>query len=125
MAHERGVLERITEARARFQRARTVEEKSAADEAVRGALAGLFAVAESYPTLAADGAFRQLQERISALEEGIADRREFFNHSVNAFNVRIQQIPDLFLAGPMGLTSKALFRASEEEKRDVPISFPH
>lgn len=123
MAHERELLERITQARTTFQRAQTVEEKGAADEAVRGALSRLFAVAEGYPELKADGSFRLLQERIAALEEGIADRREFFNHSVNAYNVRIEQIPDTFLAKPMGLTARPLFKAAEEEKQDVRISF--
>ncbi len=123
MAHEREVLERVTAARAAFSQARTVDEKGAADEAVRGALSRLFAVAENYPQLKADGSFRLLQERISTLEEGIADRREFFNHSVNALNVRIEQVPDVFLARMMGLTPRTLFRAADEEKQDVQIRF--
>jgi LemA protein len=123
MAHEREVLQRLTEARSAYQRASTVEEKGAADAEVRGALTHLFAVAEGYPQLKADASFRQLQERISELEEAIADRREFFNHAVNAYNVRIEQIPDVFLARWMGLTPRTLFRASEEEKADVQISF--
>jgi LemA protein len=121
MAHEREVLQRVTEARTRFERARSVDEKSEADGAVRGALSQLFAVAESYPTLKADGSFQMLQERISRLEEGIADRREFYNHSVNALNVRIEQLPDVFLARLMALSPRVLFQASEEEKRDVQI----
>lgn len=123
MAHERDVLQRITEARSAFQRAHTVAEKSEADGAVRDAVSRLFAVAESYPALKADGSFRQLQERISTLEEGIADRREYFNHSVNALNVRIEQIPDVVFARAMGLAPRVLFRASEEEKRDVRVRF--
>jgi LemA protein len=123
MAHERGVLESVTAARTAYQRAQTVEEKGEADAATRGALSRLFAVAEGYPELKADGAFRQLQERISTLEEGIADRREFFNHSVNALNVRIEQVPDVFFARLMALSPRTLFRASEEEKKDVQIRF--
>jgi len=123
MAHERDVLQRLTEARAAFGRAGTVEEKGVADEGVRGALMKLFAVAESYPTLKADASFQQLQERISMIEEGIADRREFFNHSVNVYNVRIEQIPDVFLAQAMRLALRVLFKASDEEKEDVKISF--
>ena len=98
-------------------------EKSAADGEVREALSRLFAVAEAYPQLKADGSFRQLQERISMLEEGIADRREFFNHSVNALNVRIEQIPDVFFARAMGLGPRTLFRASDDEKQDVAVRF--
>jgi len=123
MGHEREVLERVTAARTAYQQAQTMEQKGVADEAVRSALGRLFAVAESYPQLKADASFRMLQERISSLEEEIADRREFFNHSVNAFNVRIEQLPDVFLARMMGLTTHALFRVSEEDKQDVQIRF--
>ena len=121
---EREVRERVTAARSASQPAQPMEPKGAADDAMRSALGRLFAVAESYPQLKADASFRQLQERISSLEEEIADRREFFNHSVNAFNVRIEQVPDGFLARMMGLTTHALFRVSEEDKQDVQIRFP-
>jgi len=117
------VLERVTAARTAYQQAQTMEQKGAADDAMRGALGRLFAVAEGYPQLKADASFRQLQERISSLEEEIADRREFFNHSVNAFNVRIEQVPDVFLARMMGLSAHALFRVSEEDKQDVQVRF--
>jgi LemA protein len=123
MAHERGLLERVTEARALMGRAETVAEKSRADAEVRGALERLFAVAEGYPQLEADTSFQMLQQRISDIEEAIADRREFFNHSVNALNVRIEQIPDVFLARAMALGPRALFAARDEERADVQIRF--
>lgn len=123
MAHERGVLEAVTEARTRMDSARTVEEKGEADGELRGALSRLFAVAEGYPELRSDTSFVSLQERISSLEESIADRREYFNHSVNALNVRIEQIPDVFLARVMGLAPRVLFRADDRERSDVEIRF--
>jgi LemA protein len=64
-----------------------------------------------------------LQDRISSIEDQIADRREFFNHSVNAFNVRIEQLPDAILANLMNLKPRELFEATEEDRRDVSISF--
>ena len=123
MAHEKEVLTRVTEARAAVQSARSVDEKGKADQELRGALGRLFAVAESYPQLKADSSFQQLQQRISEIEDQIADRREFFNHSVNSFNVRIEQFPDVFLANMMGLKARELFEASAEDRRDVKISF--
>ncbi len=123
MAHERGVLEAVTEARSRMDSARTVEEKGAADGELRGALTRLFAVAEGYPELRSDTSFVNLQERISSLEESIADRREYFNHSVNALNVRIEQLPDVFMARAMGIGPRTLFRAEAHERQDVEIDF--
>ena len=81
----------------------------------------LFAVAEKYPELKANNNFMQLQRRISELEEKIADRREFYNDSVNTYNIRIQQLPDVFIAGMMSLQRKELFQVAEEDRRDVEV----
>jgi LemA protein len=123
IAHEREVLTAITEARAAVTRARTPGEQGQADGLLRSALGQLFAVAESYPELKADTSFNQLQSRISEIEEQIADRREFYNHSVNAINVRIEQIPDTFVASLMHLGPRELFEVSEADRRDVQVSF--
>jgi LemA protein len=63
----------------------------------------------------------QLQNRISELEEKIADRREFFNDDVNTYNIRIQQLPDVFVAGMMGLKHKDLFKVSDADRQDVEV----
>jgi len=79
----------------------------------------LFAVAENYPELKANNNFLQLQKRISELEERIADRREFFNDTTNTYNIRIQQLPDVFVARMLSLEVRELFKVSEEDRRDV------
>jgi LemA protein len=86
-----------------------------------GALKTLFAVAENYPDLKANNNFMQLQGRISELEERIADRREFFNDDVNTYNIRIQQLPDVFVAKLLSLQRRDLFKVSEEDRRDVEV----
>jgi LemA protein len=96
-------------------------QKAQADLLITGALRGLFAVAENYPNLKANQNFLKLQNRISELEERIADRREFFNDDVNTYNTRIKQIPDLFLANMMGLKAREMFKVSEEERRAVEV----
>jgi hypothetical protein len=55
-------------------------------------------VAEAYPELKTNETFQHLQARISGLENAIADRREFYNESVNVNDVRIEQFPDLLVA---------------------------
>lgn len=120
---EKGVIERITQARENYGRARTVGEKSQASGQVTAALAGLFAIAENYPDLKSNQNFMQLQGRISHLEESLADRREFYNDSVNNYNIRIKQIPDVFVAGLLRYQDEELFEVSEEDKKDVAIKF--
>ena len=123
MAHERETLERVIEARNAVASAGGVGETAKADANLQGALSRLFALAESYPDLKADSSFQHLQGRISELEEQIADRREFYNHAVNRYNVRIEQIPDVFIARSLGYQDKEYFRATEEDRRDVEIEF--
>src|ERR1700687_2028942 len=84
---------------------------------------GVFAVPETYPQLKANENFLKLQNRISELEERIADRREFFNDDVNTYNTRIAQIPDVFLASFMNLKPRAMFRVSDEARRQVEVKF--
>jgi LemA protein len=122
MQYEQKTLQLVTEARTAFMKANTVAEKAQADNLLTGALKSLFAVAENYPELKADNNFMQLQNRISELEEKIADRREFFNDDVNTYNIRIQQLPDVFIAHMMNLQRNDLFKVAEEERRDVEVS---
>src|SRR5579862_4453921 len=63
-AHESGVLQKVTEARAAAMRANTLPARGAAEGALTGALGQLFAVAENYPQLKANENFRQLQSEL-------------------------------------------------------------
>jgi len=121
MQYEQKTFQLITEARTAFMRAGSVGEKAAADNMISGALKSLFAVSENYPDLKANNNFMQLQKRISELEEKIADRREFFNDDVNTYNIRIQQLPDVFIAGLMHLQHRDLFKVTEEDRQDVDV----
>ncbi len=121
MQYEQKTFQLITEARTAYMRAGSVGEKAAADNMISGALKSLFAVSENYPDLKANNNFMQLQKRISELEEKIADRREFFNDDVNTYNIRIQQVPDVFIAGMMHLQHRDLFKVTEEDRQDVDV----
>ena len=121
MQYEQKTFQLITEARTSFMKANTVAEKAQAYNMISGALKSLFAVSENYPDLKANNNFMQLQKRISELEERIADRREFFNDDVNTYNIRIQQLPDVFVAKMLSLQRRDLFKVSEEDRRDVEV----
>ncbi|MCM2324448.1 MAG: LemA family protein [Oligoflexia bacterium] len=123
MQYERETLTKIIEARNRYLAAGSVHDKLETSNALSGALKGLFALAENYPDLKANQNFVHLQQRVSGLEESLADRREFYNAAVNSFNIRIEQIPDVFVARALNYQRRELFKVPELEKRDVPISF--
>jgi len=123
MDYERDTLLKITQARSMYQRAVSIDQKAQADQTMTSALRGFFAVAENYPELKANNNFVQLQKRITELESQIADRREFYNDSVNTFNIRIQQLPDTFVASFMNLRPRAMFKVEEADKQDVAMTF--
>jgi len=123
MKYEQDTFQRITEARSAYARATTVDQKAEASATLTSAVGRLIATAENYPELKANNNFMQLQSRITELESQIADRREFYNDSVNTFNIRIQEMPDAILARNMGLTPRTMFHVAEEDKAPVHISF--
>jgi LemA protein len=123
MDYERDTLLKITQARTQYQEAVSVDDKAKADQSATSALRGFFAVAENYPQLKASNNFMQLQQRITDLESQIADRREFYNDAVNNFNVRIQQVPDTFVASFMNARPRPMFKAADGEKVPVPMRF--
>lgn len=121
---EAATLARVTAARARVASAREQRDVRAlgeAEGALRTGLGQIFAVAEAYPELRANEHFMQLQTRITALENAIADRREWYNESVNVYNVRIEQLPDLVVARLCQFTAQPLLEFSSTEKADVDL----
>ncbi|WP_025871431.1 LemA family protein [Methylobacillus glycogenes] len=125
MQHEQTTLQQVIQARARVQSAteqHDVNALGAAEGDLRAGLGSLFALAESYPELKANEQFLHLQARISGLENAIADRREFYNESVNLHNVRIAQFPDLIVARSLGFSREQMLRFASRELRDVDIA---
>jgi LemA protein len=123
MKHEQDTLERITNARTAYHRSRGVDEKAQAENQITQALGKLFAVAEHYPDLKANQQFLAVQQRISALENTIADRREFYNESVNLYNIRIEQVPALWVAQQIGYRARPLLTVASSDREDVRLAF--
>lgn len=124
MQHESQTLERVIAARSAVASARADEDVKGvgrAESVLRAGLGQLFALAENYPELKANESFQHLHERISGLENGIADRRELYNAAVNINNVRIEQFPEVLLARLFGFKSAELLQFSDEEKADVDV----
>ncbi len=119
--HEKEMFDSVMAAREKYLGASSVGEKADADNMLSGALKSVFALSEAYPELRSNENFIQFQNRISGLENEIADRREFYNESVNNYNIRIQSLPDVWIAGPMGLQQEELFEVPVEKKEDVDI----
>lgn len=121
--HEKGVLEEVTKARTSVMNASSIEETSAADNQLTGALKSLFAVAENYPELKANSNFQQLQSELSETEDKISYARQFYNDVVLKYNNACQQFPSNIMAKLFGFNEEAFFEAPAEERAVPKVEF--
>ena len=124
MKFEQETLEKVMQARSQVSQARQNQDMPGlglAEGALRMGLGQLFALAEDYPELRANENFQHLQSRISSLESTIADRREFYNESVNINNIGIEQFPDLIVARLFGFGPRDLLEFEATEIADVNV----
>lgn len=119
-AHERGVLEEVTVARAAAaQPGGTPEQQAAQENALTSALSRLFAVAEAYPELKANQNFQALQTELTNTEDRIANGRRYYNANVREFNTRLETFPPSIIGAMTGFRKGTYFEA-DGASRDVP-----
>lgn len=110
MAHEQGILERVTQARSQAIAAgANVQQRAEAENQLTGAIRSLFAVAEGYPQLRASENMLALQEELSSTENRIAFARQHYNDSVMEYNTARETVPAVFVAGMLGFSQEPLF----------------
>ncbi len=122
-AHETGVFEKATKARAEAMRAGSVGDTAKAEQKLSGALTELRAVAENYPTLRATENFQQLSRNLSQLEDEIQASRRIYNSNVQSYNTDIQQFPGSVIANQSGFTAREYFEIDAGEREPVAVSF--
>jgi LemA protein len=115
-AHESGVFEKVTEARAKSINATGVKETAEAENQIQGALKSLFAVAEAYPDLKANQNFLQLQGELVDTEDKIQASRRFYNGMVRDFNTKRTVFPTNIFANMLGFKqNKEFFELNEAD----------
>jgi LemA protein len=117
-AHESGVLEKVTQARAAAIAASGFEQRGKAEASLTSALGGIRAVAEQYPQLRASENFQRLQTELAQIEDEIQAARRIYNANVRAFNTRIQIFPNSLLAG--AYQPRRFFEIENAAERNVP-----
>src|ERR671916_449646 len=116
-AHEKGVFEEVTRARAGVVAAAAgddVPAKAAADAALQQALVRVNAVAEAYPDLKADANFRDLQGQLARTEDQIAFARQYYNDATAQLNQAVRTIPWMFFSGVAGVKEREFYDAPAE-----------
>ena len=118
-SHERETFEAVTEARAQVGRARTLEQRAEAENALSAALGRLLAVAEAYPELRATEQFQDLQRQLDETENKIAVSRQVYNDTVLTYETARETFPTNLLAGMLGFGPRVYFEV-EGAAREAP-----
>ncbi|MCU0593246.1 MAG: LemA family protein [Desulfobacterales bacterium] len=123
--HERGLLERLTEARGAGMKASGPAQTAQAENMFRDTLKSLFAVAEAYPDLKANQNFMQLQAQLKDLEDGIESARRYYNAVVRDFNTAVEQFPSNLIASRFQFGKRDFFELEtpHAERKPVPVNF--
>jgi LemA protein len=123
-AHEKGVFENVTQARAAAMGATAPADKAAAENQLSSTLKSLFAVAEAYPDLKANQNFLELQRELSDTEDKIQAARRFYNSTVQDLNTARQSFPGNVIASTFHFESMQLFELSNAaEAEPVKVQF--
>ena len=131
MAHEKGTLEAVIQAR---NQAVSAEKKAAAnpgdpqamqalmgaETALTGAVGRLFALAEAYPDLKANQNMLALQEELTSTENKVSFARQAYNDSVMEYNTLRESFPNNLVAGRFGFQAAELLEIEDQSKREVP-----
>lgn len=117
--HEKGLLERITQARTAAMGATNMNDKIEAENALSNALAGLKVSVEAYPDLKANQNFMQLQSELADIENKLAAVRRFFNSATKELNTGVQSFPAVLFANMFGFHQEPMFEVPEEERAAV------
>jgi len=112
-AHEKGVFESVTRARAETLSAQGPADAAVAEGHMQAALKSIFAVAEAYPQLQASQNFLQLQAELVDTEDKIQAARRFYNGGVRDLNTKIQIFPNNLFAKRLGFTDREFFEVSD------------
>ncbi len=138
MNFEQSTLQKVIEARNQAASARELLEKQGgptgegaslkgligAETSLRGALGGIFALAENYPALRSTENMQRLQEELSSTENKVAFSRQAYNDSVMLYNNQQQVFPTNFFAKMFGHHITDFFSVEDQEaKKAVKVKF--
>ena len=120
-AHESAALHAVTEARAAAIAASGPAAQGRAESSLSDNVRSVFAVAEAYPSLKASQAFGELQEQLTATEDGLEHARQFYNDAVYGYMTATQTLPTRLVASVFGFKPRQYFQAPSAERSAVVV----
>lgn len=114
--HEKSVLNSVTEARTRAMGATAVGDVAQTENMLSSTLKSLFAVAENYPDLKADGNFVKLQDELADTEDKMMAARRWYNSAVKTYNVALETVPTNFIGSMFKFMKREFFELAADER---------
>lgn len=120
--NENTILKELVALRSQYLNTKENDQKMIIADNIDGKLKSFLVTVESYPEIKASQSFLELQKRLSELEDIIADRREYFNDSINLYNTGIEVFPDFIFAKMMSYRKKEMLQFTDSEKQNNTIT---
>ena len=122
-SHESKTLTEVMNARNRYTKATTAEDKIESSNMLTQALGHLFAVAEAYPDLKANTDFLELQKQLQETEDKIQYARQFYNDDVTQYKNKCEMFPSNIIAGIGGFKAMPFYEIDEASREAPKVSF--
>lgn len=120
--YEEETLTRVTKLRNNVYNEMTNDEKIINNEELASDVSKIMALKESYPELKANENFIDLSNKLTKIEDDIANARKYYNGTVRIYNNKVQMFPNNIFAKIFGYKTKRMFEASLEDKQNIKIN---
>lgn len=120
--YEEETLTRVTKLRNTVYNEMTNDEKIINNEELSSDVSKIMALKEAYPELKANENFIDLSNKLTKIEDDIANARKYYNGTVRIYNNKVQMFPNNIFAKIFNYKTKRMFEASLEDKQNIRIN---
>lgn len=120
--YEEETLTRVTKLRNTVYNKMTNDEKIINNEELSNDVSKIMALKEAYPELKANENFIDLSNKLTKIEDDIANARKYYNGTVRIYNNKVQMFPNNIFAKIFNYKTKRMFEASLEDKQNIRIN---
>lgn len=120
--HEKDTLQEVISLRNTPYESMSDDEKVKTNQKLSQSVTKIMALAEAYPELKANENFIDLSNKLTKIEDDIANARKYYNGTVRIYNNKVQMFPNNIFAKIFNYKTKRMFEASLEDKQNIRIN---
>lgn len=120
--HEKDTLQEVISLRNTPYENMSDDEKVKTNQKLSQSVTKIMALAEAYPELKANENFIDLNNKLTKIEDDLANARKYYNGTVRIYNNKVQMFPNNIFAKLFNFKTKRMFEACLEEREGVIVS---